>query len=146
MPSYTPEYGELAIDFNDIEYWIDKELNTIDYMRWCTVEKINTGNTKRERSGKSAGEYAHYLKRKSERQDRKTKAIKKRRAEFAQKRALILLQMLERGDEYICSHVDCEEYENLTIDHIKPIARGGTDELENFQFMCGRHNSEKGGK
>lgn len=37
-----------------------------------------------------------------------------------------------------------EELEPLTIDHIKPIARGGSNELENMQLLCGMCNHTKG--
>lgn len=30
----------------------------------------------------------------------------------------------------------CGKTENLTMDHIKPISRGGTSNLENLQLLC----------
>ena len=35
-------------------------------------------------------------------------------------------------------------YPNLTIDHVVPRSRGGTDHLENLQLLCGACNSIKG--
>lgn len=37
----------------------------------------------------------------------------------------------------------CGASENLTVDHIIPIARGGTNDLENLQLLCRKHNSQK---
>lgn len=33
--------------------------------------------------------------------------------------------------------------QDLTIDHIIPLSRGDTDHLDNLQFMCRNHNSQK---
>ena len=35
---------------------------------------------------------------------------------------------------------------NLTVDHIIPLSKGGTDHLENLQLLCGACNSLKGNK
>ena len=35
-------------------------------------------------------------------------------------------------------------FRNLTIDHIMPVSRGGTDHIENLQLLCGHCNSVKG--
>ena len=35
-------------------------------------------------------------------------------------------------------------YPNLTIDHVVPRSKGGTDHLENLQLLCGACNSIKG--
>lgn len=35
-------------------------------------------------------------------------------------------------------------FENLTMDHIMPVSRGGKTELENLQPLCRRCNSSKG--
>jgi 5-methylcytosine-specific restriction endonuclease McrA len=40
----------------------------------------------------------------------------------------------------------CNESQNLSIDHIIPVAKGGTDTLDNFQILCVRCNSKKGCK
>ena len=34
--------------------------------------------------------------------------------------------------------------QNLTVDHIIPKSKGGTDHLENLQLLCGHCNSVKG--
>lgn len=40
--------------------------------------------------------------------------------------------------------VDCGTIDDLTVDHLKSRFDGGTDDLDNLQFMCRFHNSLKG--
>lgn len=44
-------------------------------------------------------------------------------------------------DGAICRH--CGTEEDLTIDHIQPISKGGTNELKNLQVLCKSCNSRK---
>lgn len=45
-------------------------------------------------------------------------------------------------DQYRCQN--CNAVTNLTVDHIQPINRGGTNNLDNLQTLCGSCNSSKG--
>jgi 5-methylcytosine-specific restriction endonuclease McrA len=38
----------------------------------------------------------------------------------------------------------CGSTENLEIDHIIPLAKGGTNELDNLQILCKKCNRKKG--
>lgn len=49
---------------------------------------------------------------------------------------------VKRRDGFAC--VQCKGTEDLTIDHIVPLSRGGTDELSNLQTMCHACNLTKG--
>ena len=44
-----------------------------------------------------------------------------------------------------CNGCQCAfHYRNLTVDHITPQSKGGTDQIENLQLLCAACNSTKG--
>lgn len=94
--------------------------------------------------------FEDYLKiNESIRIEKATYAAKKqhtriRRFEFNTKRSHLVLTMIDRGTPYACAASGCRETTNLTIDHIVPLSRGGTDELSNLRFLCRKHNTAKG--
>lgn len=63
------------------------------------------------------------------------------RREMARMRDEIWSQLTIRDGEK-CS--GCGSSENLTIDHIRPVSRGGDNRLENLQILCQSCNSSKG--
>ena len=65
-----------------------------------------------------------------------------RRREFQSRRKELELALIHR-DGYVCSVPGCGCTTGLTIDHIVPISKGGTDELSNLRFLCRPHNSSK---
>jgi 5-methylcytosine-specific restriction endonuclease McrA len=40
----------------------------------------------------------------------------------------------------------CGNTNNLSVDHVVPIAKGGTDDPSNFQCLCRKCNSKKGAR
>ncbi|EBR5151916.1 HNH endonuclease [Salmonella enterica] len=62
---------------------------------------------------------------------------------FARKKisAPVILKIFKR-DGYRCRV--CGTNEDLTIDHIQPVSKGGTSEDENLQTLCRSCNSRKG--
>lgn len=47
-------------------------------------------------------------------------------------------------DQFRC--VECQATETLTIDHIVPHSKGGSDEEANLRTLCRRCNSKKGNR
>lgn len=45
-----------------------------------------------------------------------------------------------------CMNPSCQSEKKLTIDHVIPVARGGANNIENLQLLCGKCNSAKGAR
>ena len=65
------------------------------------------------------------------------------RRELQGKRDMLLAALIKR-DGYFCRH--CGAVDDLTIDHIKPVMKGGKNKLSNLQLLCRSCNSKKGAK
>jgi 5-methylcytosine-specific restriction endonuclease McrA len=74
----------------------------------------------------------------------KKEHTKVRRSEFNRERSSLVLAMLDAGVPYACAMPGCGAIVKLTVDHIRALSRGGTDEIENLRFLCLPHNSAKG--
>lgn len=64
------------------------------------------------------------------------------RRTFACKRQYLFCQLLKK--QTTC--VTCGTDKNLSVDHIKPLSKGGTNDINNLQIMCVSCNSKKGSK
>ena len=74
----------------------------------------------------------------------KRKHTSVRRSDFNANRHRLALAMLDAGVPNKCAYVGCDVSQDLTVDHIIPLSRGGDDDLANLQFLCRSHNSSKG--
>ena len=110
-------------------------------------EALKTYNIEKKRNSQShrtTAEIAACLERKSATLKVKKRAIRQRRSKFQINRPGLLLKMLASGVEHVCAAPGCNETERLHVDHIIPLSKGGCDDLDNLQFLCGPHNSSKG--
>lgn len=55
-----------------------------------------------------------------------------------------LFMAIGRRDGFCCT--ECEAVTDLQIDHIHPISKGGTNDLDNLQLLCAPCNARKGNK
>ena len=69
-------------------------------------------------------------------------ALKKRRGESQRALRKIGITIRER-DDHICQECGIRDPDDFTIDHIRPIAFGGTDEPDNLRVLCRRCNGYK---
>jgi hypothetical protein len=54
---------------------------------------------------------------------------------------LLLMMEIAKRDGLRCKMCGAEE--NLQIDHIVPVSKGGTDDVSNLQLLCAKHNMYK---
>ena len=55
-----------------------------------------------------------------------------------------LYEIVAKRDGEFCQ--TCKTTIDLTIDHIFPISRGGTNDVSNLRILCRKHNSQKGAR
>lgn len=65
------------------------------------------------------------------------------RNKFSAIRGVLFKQVAARDGEY-CQI--CNTKQDLTLDHIIPLSRGGSNAIDNMQILCRKHNSQKGAK
>ena len=75
--------------------------------------------------------------------DEEIARLRRVKADKHTSRKTVRVAIFER-DNYTCQ--SCGATDNLTIDHIIPVSKGGGNENENLQTLCGSCNSKKGNK
>ncbi len=90
---------------------------------------------------KQALAYLEGERRKAIEKKAKRRYSRRRRNQFAGKKDALMLALIER-DGYQCRK--CSGQEDLSIDHIVPLSKGGSDDLDNLQILCKSCNSSKG--
>ncbi len=83
-----------------------------------------------------------YYERIERRQNGKESRAK--RAQISKQRPSLLETLSQRDGGLHCQH--CGATSDLTIDHITPLVRGGSNELDNLQILCKSCNSRKSDK
>ena len=66
---------------------------------------------------------------------------RRKRADITIAKPELRLMVFSR-DGWMC--IKCQRTDNLSVDHIIPVAKNGTDEFENLQTLCRSCNSKKG--
>lgn len=66
------------------------------------------------------------------------------RSDVSRSRAEIWAALQARSDVLECAHCGDRNVDRLTIDHIVPLRRGGTNHMSNLQVLCSICNSIKG--
>jgi len=121
LPVLADPWGQLQRDMQDAERWrkdLDDSRTTAGFLEWLEGPPLEPEST----AVRAA-------------------LITLRRAEFTRERTDLLLGLIDR-DGYVCR--GCGAGSDLTVDHIHPLSRGGSDALENLQLLCGSCNSRKG--
>ena len=53
---------------------------------------------------------------------------------------------VKKRDDYTCQICGERDPDSTTVDHIRPLNFGGTDDLDNLRVLCHRCNSKKGAR
>lgn len=86
--------------------------------------------------------YASRIFQRQQEEEAVRKSYEGRRQEYAAKRPKLVRAMRMRGDAWECRQ--CKSTDSISVDHIRPLVRGGTNDLDNLQFLCRSCNSKKG--
>lgn len=72
--------------------------------------------------------------------------LRKRKQKKDRRKGATEDEKILKGTKFMQKCVFCGTEENLTIDHIVPISKGGSRRIENLQILCGPCNFKKADK
>jgi 5-methylcytosine-specific restriction endonuclease McrA len=134
--------GQKYIVNKKTHYFIDYDNSGIDSDLAIYHEVINKTSNVALKTGRTASEIAADLQADYDKRRAKTAAISARRKSFHSSKKDLFIALIKSGAAYECAYCQASDY--IAIDHIIPISRGGSDDLENLQFLCRSCNSSKG--
>jgi 5-methylcytosine-specific restriction endonuclease McrA len=132
-----------ASDWVAIEHWRnEKSLDEYEHDLFTILESQYADEATKNTVKKEL-EWVNDSKQKHAEKKVKKFHSQRRRSDFSKNYDRFMLALIQR-DGYKCAI--CGTIENLSIDHIIPLSKGGSDEIENLRILCRTHNSEKGDK
>ena len=137
--------GEIVLPAHALDGLTDEEVISIIHELYGDLDFLKdylSGNGGDFRTIGEAREYVQLQLQRRRTQEVKTELTRQRRGQFNSQRNQLMLLLIDR-DGYICRHPGCTVQEDLTVDHIVALSRGGSDDLANLQLLCRAHNSTK---
>lgn len=129
----TPEYKETLRRYWDTEEY--KALRAAEYQR--NREKIRAAQTEYRKSYRQRPEVIEA--RRVENHNRRNKLVGTLPVDC-------MVQLIDLYGE-ACMNPVCQAPESpLTIDHVRPVSRGGTNTMDNVQILCAKCNESKGNR
>ena len=132
-----------ATDTFAFEHW--REENSLDEYEKLLYKILNSKYTHDKTKKKIEDEFSWIEAKRQVSAEKKAKKVHshRRRVQFAKNYDQLMLALISR-DGYKCAM--CGAIENLSIDHIVPLSKGGSDDINNLQILCRTHNSSKSDK
>lgn len=92
-------------------------------------------------------EVAESLERKSDPTAAERQSRYRQRRDLSDQDWYALVGAVIQRDGWVCSYCDCDtSIHGHAIDHVIPLAKGGTNELDNLTMSCKSCNSSKGAR
>lgn len=111
------------------------ELSDQTYCTEC-ADKIIRDALNENKYGNSVWIAWHYL--------RQNQSHRKKRKSLKSNKKLFKELMIKY--KFKCNRCSENDEKKLTVDHIKPVSKGGVDDFINLQILCKSCNSKKGAK
>lgn len=132
-----------ATDTYAFEHW--REEKSLDEYEQSLYKILNGKYADDETKEKIKAEFGWIEARRQQSAEKIAKRThsRRRRSQFAKNYDQFMLALIHR-DGYKCAV--CGVIEDLSIDHIVPLSKGGSDDIDNLRILCRTHNSSKSDK